>query len=283
MLLSGAALGWRAWRLRLHAVGCSGPTAGWPAGRRLDRSRLASGRGRRPRGRAGLVAAGALADPVVQGDRRLRRVAGAARHVPAGDGPHHRGADARSARHSRGAERRGANRSGTAVARVADVNSAEVWVSLDPKADYEETLAAMRTVVNAYPGVTGEVQTFLSKRMRESLTGEDEAITVRRLRPRSAASCAPRPTRSGRLLAKIDGVKNPKVEQQAEQQAIDVEVDLEKARSLRPEARRRAPRRIGADRRHHGGQPVPGPEGVRRGGLGQTRRSARTCTTSRTC
>ncbi len=53
---------------------------------------------------------------------------------------------------------------------------------------------------------------------------------------------APRPRRSGRLSAKIEGIKNPKVEQQAEQQAIDVEVDLEKARAygLKPGDVRRA-------------------------------------------
>ena len=61
----------------------------------------------------------------------------------------------------------------------ADVNSAAVWVSLDPKADYEATLTAMRKVVGAQSGIDGEVQTFLSKRMRESLTGEDQAISVR--------------------------------------------------------------------------------------------------------
>src|SRR6185437_1567810 len=56
---------------------------------------------------------------------------------------------------------------------TADVNSAEVWVSLDPAADYGAALRALRGVVQAQSGASGEVQTFLSKRMRESLTGED--------------------------------------------------------------------------------------------------------------
>ena len=59
---------------------------------------------------------------------------------------------------------------------------------------------------------------------------------------RILAFFAPRPRRSGRPSAKIEGIKNPKVEQQDEQQAIDIEVDLEKARTygLKPGDVRRA-------------------------------------------
>jgi CzcA family heavy metal efflux pump len=124
---------------------------------------------------------------------------------------------------------------------VADVNSAEVWVRIDPKADYEDTLAAMQEVANAYPGVTGQVETFLSKRMRESLTGEAEAITVR-LYGHDLSVLQAKAGDIQALLSKIDGVKDPKVEQQAEQSAIEIEVDLERARqhNLKPGDVRRA-------------------------------------------
>ena len=123
----------------------------------------------------------------------------------------------------------------------ADVNSAAVWVSLDPNADYEATLAAMRKVVGAQPGINGEVQTFLSKRMRESLTGEDEAISVR-IYGQDLGILRAKAEEIRQTLAKIEGIKNPEVEPQAEQQAIDVEVDLEKARAygLKPGDVRRA-------------------------------------------
>ena len=90
---------------------------------------------------------------------------------------------------------------------MADVNSAEVWVSLDPKADYEATLAAMRTVVDAQPGVNGEVQTFLSKRMRESLTGEDEAISVR-IYGQDLGILRAKAEEIRQTLGKIEGIKN---------------------------------------------------------------------------
>jgi len=122
-----------------------------------------------------------------------------------------------------------------------DVNSADVWVSLDPKADYGATLAAMQAVAGAQPGVSGEVQTFLSKRMRESLTGEDEAISVR-VYGQDLGILRAKAQEIRQTLGRIEGIRNPKVEQQDEQQAIDVEVDLEKARvhGLKPGDVRRA-------------------------------------------
>jgi CzcA family heavy metal efflux pump len=123
----------------------------------------------------------------------------------------------------------------------ADVNSADVWVSLDPNTDYEATLTAMRAVVSAQPGIDGEVQTLFSKRMRESLTGEDQAISVR-VYGQDLDILRAKAEEIRQVLGKIEGVKNPEVEQQAEQQAIDVEVDLDKARAygLKPGDVRRA-------------------------------------------
>jgi CzcA family heavy metal efflux pump len=114
---------------------------------------------------------------------------------------------------------------------VVDVNSAEVWVSLDHKAKYEATLAAVRAVVDAQAGISGEVQTFLSKKMRESLTGEDEAISVR-VYGQDLGILRAKAEEIRKVLATIAGIKSPQVEQQGEQQEIQVEVDLEKARAF---------------------------------------------------
>ena len=114
---------------------------------------------------------------------------------------------------------------------LADVDSAAVWVSLDPKADYENMLANIRRVVGLHPEINGEVQTFLSKRMRESVTGEDQAISVRIYGENLDILRAKAKEIQG-ILAKIDGVRNPQIEPQPEQQSIDIEVDLDKARAV---------------------------------------------------
>ena len=111
---------------------------------------------------------------------------------------------------------------------VSDMNSAQVWVSLDPKADYEATLEAVQQVVAAQPGVDGEVQAYLSKKMREGLTGEDQAISVR-VYGEDLGILRSKAEEIRQVLAGISGVKSPEVEPQPEQQEISVEVDLEKA------------------------------------------------------
>jgi Cu/Ag efflux pump CusA len=114
---------------------------------------------------------------------------------------------------------------------LADVDSAAIWVSLDPKTDYEAALTNMRKVISLHPEISGDVQTFLSKRMRESVTGEDQAISVR-IYGENLDILRTKAKEIQGILAKIDGVKNPQIEPQAEQQAIDIEVDLDKARAF---------------------------------------------------
>jgi Cu/Ag efflux pump CusA len=124
---------------------------------------------------------------------------------------------------------------------VVDVDAATIWVSLDPKADYEKTVEAMRKVVDAAPNLNGSVETFLSERMREGLTGEDQAVSVR-IYGQDLGILRAKAEEIRQDLTKVKGIKNPTVEPQAEQQAIDVEVDLNKARpyGLKPGDVRRA-------------------------------------------
>jgi Cu/Ag efflux pump CusA len=62
---------------------------------------------------------------------------------------------------------------------VVGINSGELWVTLDPKADYDTTLAAVRDVIGGYPGLLREVDTYQPTAIREALTGTDEDIVVR--------------------------------------------------------------------------------------------------------
>jgi Cu/Ag efflux pump CusA len=59
----------------------------------------------------------------------------------------------------------------------------ENWVSVDPKANYDATLAAIQEAVDGYPGIYRDVQTYLKERIREVLTGGSEAIIVRLFGP----------------------------------------------------------------------------------------------------
>jgi len=83
-------------------------------------------------------------------------------------------------------------------------------------------------VVAAQPGVDGEVHAYLSRKVREALTGEDQAISVR-VYGEDLGILRSKAEEIRQVLAGISGVESPEVEPQAEQQEISVKVDLEKA------------------------------------------------------
>lgn len=124
---------------------------------------------------------------------------------------------------------------------VVGINFGENWISVDPDADYEETLAAVQAVVDGYPGIQRDVQTYLKERIREVLTGGGEAIVVRIygddldvLREKAREVLG--------IFGDIDGVVDEQVDLQTDVPQIDVEVNLEAAQryGLKPGEIRRA-------------------------------------------
>ncbi|MEO7405217.1 MAG: efflux RND transporter permease subunit, partial [Burkholderiales bacterium] len=124
---------------------------------------------------------------------------------------------------------------------ASDVNVAEIWVSIQPEADYKATLTALEAAVDSYPGIDGEVTTFLSKKMRESLTGGDEQITVR-VYGHDLGILRGKADEIREVLSRIEGIQDPKVDVLADRTTIEIKVDLEKARKygLKPGDVRRA-------------------------------------------
>jgi Cu/Ag efflux pump CusA len=62
---------------------------------------------------------------------------------------------------------------------VVGVNFGENWISISKEADYDKTHAKIEEMVEGYPGLYRDVQTYLKERIREVLTGAGEAIVVR--------------------------------------------------------------------------------------------------------
>jgi CzcA family heavy metal efflux pump len=63
---------------------------------------------------------------------------------------------------------------------VAGVNFSESWLSLAPGADYAATLARVRAQTASYPGIFGDVATYLHERIDEVLTnGATNDVVVR--------------------------------------------------------------------------------------------------------
>ena len=124
---------------------------------------------------------------------------------------------------------------------VVGINFGENWISVDPDADYEETLASIQGVVDGYPGLYRDVQTYLKERIREVLTGSGNAIVIRLFGPDLDVLRA----EAEEVLAaiqKVDGLVEENIALQVDVPQIEVEVDLVAARKygIKPGDVRRA-------------------------------------------
>jgi len=117
----------------------------------------------------------------------------------------------------------------------------ENWVSVDPKVDYDKTVAKIQTVMDEYPGLITDVQTYLKERIREVLAGTSHPIVIRIQGPDLEVLRAKAKELSA-ALQKIPGLSNPKVENQAELAQIQIQTDLAAAQrhGLKPGDVRRA-------------------------------------------
>jgi CzcA family heavy metal efflux pump len=62
---------------------------------------------------------------------------------------------------------------------VVGIYFGENWVSIDPSVDYDETVSRIQELVDGYPGIHRDVQTYLKERIREVLTGASGELVVR--------------------------------------------------------------------------------------------------------
>jgi Cu/Ag efflux pump CusA len=132
---------------------------------------------------------------------------------------------------------------------VVDVNSSEIWVRVDPNADYGATTASIQRVVDGYPGLTHNVSTYEKQRIRDVaalddkqvadnelrssdlnvLTGSDRRPLLVRVYGESFRVLRQQGERMKQLLSEVDGVVAPRVDSQALQPTVAIEVSLDKA------------------------------------------------------
>ncbi len=110
---------------------------------------------------------------------------------------------------------------------VVGPNFAELWISLDPKADYKTAMSRIQQVVDGYPGLYRDVLTYLKERIKEVLTGTSATIVVRLFGP-SLEGLREIGGEVARALGGIEGLVNLQVEPQVLVPQVEVR--------LRPEA-----------------------------------------------
>ncbi|WP_299444263.1 efflux RND transporter permease subunit [uncultured Phycicoccus sp.] len=107
----------------------------------------------------------------------------------------------------------------------------ENWISIDPDQDYEATLDRVQTVVDGYPGLRRDVQTYLKERIREVLTGAGEAVVVRVFGD-DLDVIEDKAHEIEDAIAGIPGVRDPHTDLQTRIPHLVVEVDLDKAQAV---------------------------------------------------
>ena len=124
---------------------------------------------------------------------------------------------------------------------TVNVNSAELWVSIDPKANYEATVAAVEDVVNGYAGLDREVRTYVQQTLNNQATTDTTDVTVR-LYGEDHATLQAEAAKLREAVAKVTGVADPRVILPAEEPSLEIEVDLASAQKygVRPGDVRRA-------------------------------------------
>ena len=113
--------------------------------------------------------------------------------------------------------------------KVTNINSGQIWVSIDPSADYESTVSSVEEVVKGYPGLSNEVLTYLQSKVREELSGTNESLIVR-VYGEDFDMIRSEAEEIKNLLTQVDGIVESKVLYYSEEPTIEIEVDLEAAK-----------------------------------------------------
>ncbi len=111
---------------------------------------------------------------------------------------------------------------------VVGVNSSELWVSVETGANYDRTVSQVQQVVDGYPGFSQDVLTYTKKRIREAVTGEDEAIIVR-VYGQDWKTLQSKAEEVKKSLEGISGVVDARIERQIEEPTLEIKPDLTKA------------------------------------------------------
>ena len=114
---------------------------------------------------------------------------------------------------------------------IVNVNSAEVWVSIDGAADYGDTITAIESVAGGLPDVTTDVLTYSEQRITEVLGRGDDEIVVR-VYGQNQDVLAAKAEEVRAAIAGIDGIENAEAELPLQEPTIEVEPFIEEAESV---------------------------------------------------
>jgi Cu/Ag efflux pump CusA len=108
------------------------------------------------------------------------------------------------------------------------VNTGEIWVSMEQSADYDQTLAAIQSAVDGYPGLGRSVTTYPADRIAE-VFGEGERDVAVRIYGQDLAVLDTKAEAVRSAISEVDGIQAPSITRPITEPTVEIEVDLEAA------------------------------------------------------
>ena len=124
---------------------------------------------------------------------------------------------------------------------VVNVNSAQLWVDMDPSANYTATAASIQKVVDDCPGVRNDVKTYLREKGGDVVEEPEDNVVVRVYGDEDDVLHA-QALRVQDAIKGVQGVIDSRAEFPVRQATLETEVDIEAAQryGLKPGDVRRA-------------------------------------------
>lgn len=113
--------------------------------------------------------------------------------------------------------------------RVTDINSGQLWVSMNPNANYEKTVAAVQDVVDGYPGLSHEVLTYLQSKVGKGLSDKKKSLVVR-VYGEDFNIIRKKAEEVKRSMAAVNGTVDTNIHYPIEEPSIEIEVNLTAAK-----------------------------------------------------
>lgn len=110
---------------------------------------------------------------------------------------------------------------------IAGINFAENWISIDPSVNYDKTIDEIQNLVDGYPGMFHDVQTYLNERIDEVVAGSSYPIAVRIHGP-DLYELRRLAEKTKQLIEKIPGTTDVHTELQVDVPHIQITPDLNK-------------------------------------------------------
>ena len=112
---------------------------------------------------------------------------------------------------------------------VGDVNTGELWVSIDRDADYDTTVDRIRQVVDGFAGLDIDTRTYLRECIDDA-QGDEEGDVVVRVYGEEWSVLRAKADEVKQTMTEIDGIASAEVKYPIEEPQVEIELDLEAAK-----------------------------------------------------